>query len=428
MRLQIKNFAKIKEADITLDGITVIAGENNTGKSTVGKILNSYFKAFKEYPIQINSQRDRRISNFIINYVYINDSELNSNNSIDELKQRVFLYLSDKSEKNYQSIINVCRDDVCHNSDYFDIEEAKKLISDIVKVSEISDISILSSIVNSKFSSAFNNQINNINNQVESELVISIKKSVSRIVFKNNLCTEINLPIRIVNSSFFIDNPNTLNNLTNNNIRAKSQNNFVFRLFRDNLFSSFSDEGQPDFISKIIANDKLNEIYHLLENTGIGSIEKQENGHYIYNSKNLSQPLEILNLSMGLKSFVLLKSLLQENAIKEKDILIFDEPEIHLHPAWQIIYAQLLVLLQVTFDLTLVITSHSPYFIDAINLYAAKYDALKNCNFYLSEMEDNQVTFKNVTNNIDKIYEKLADPFDTLDTLRYELQEEGKLC
>lgn len=37
MRLEIKNFAKIKEADITLDGITVIAGENNTGKSTVVK-------------------------------------------------------------------------------------------------------------------------------------------------------------------------------------------------------------------------------------------------------------------------------------------------------------------------------------------------------------------------------------------------------
>lgn len=43
-------------------------------------------------------------------------------------------------------------------------------------------------------------------------------------------------------------------------------------------------------------------------------------------------------------------------------------------------------------------------------------------------MENNEVTFNDVTNEIDKIYEKLADPFDTLDTLRYELQEEGKLC
>lgn len=35
MKLNIKNFAKIKEADIVIDGITVIAGENNTGKSTI---------------------------------------------------------------------------------------------------------------------------------------------------------------------------------------------------------------------------------------------------------------------------------------------------------------------------------------------------------------------------------------------------------
>lgn len=39
MRLQIENFAKIAKADINIDGITVIAGENNTGKSTIGKAL-----------------------------------------------------------------------------------------------------------------------------------------------------------------------------------------------------------------------------------------------------------------------------------------------------------------------------------------------------------------------------------------------------
>ena len=39
MKLSINNFAKIKQADIIIDGITVIAGENNTGKSTVGKVL-----------------------------------------------------------------------------------------------------------------------------------------------------------------------------------------------------------------------------------------------------------------------------------------------------------------------------------------------------------------------------------------------------
>jgi len=39
MELQLKNIGMIKEANVKLDGLTVIAGENDTGKSTVGKAL-----------------------------------------------------------------------------------------------------------------------------------------------------------------------------------------------------------------------------------------------------------------------------------------------------------------------------------------------------------------------------------------------------
>lgn len=57
MKLNIKNFAKIKEADIIVDGITVIAGENNTGKSTVGKILFSLFNALSDIDEKIFEER-----------------------------------------------------------------------------------------------------------------------------------------------------------------------------------------------------------------------------------------------------------------------------------------------------------------------------------------------------------------------------------
>ena len=43
MELSIRDFAKIQQADIVIDGITVIAGENNTGKSTVGNILGKNY-------------------------------------------------------------------------------------------------------------------------------------------------------------------------------------------------------------------------------------------------------------------------------------------------------------------------------------------------------------------------------------------------
>jgi AAA15 family ATPase/GTPase len=39
MFLNIKGIGKISDSQIKMDGITVIAGENNTGKSTFGKAL-----------------------------------------------------------------------------------------------------------------------------------------------------------------------------------------------------------------------------------------------------------------------------------------------------------------------------------------------------------------------------------------------------
>ena len=61
MKLSIKNFAKIKNADITIDGITVIAGENNTGKSTVGKILFSLFNSLSNVNEKILEERLKEI-------------------------------------------------------------------------------------------------------------------------------------------------------------------------------------------------------------------------------------------------------------------------------------------------------------------------------------------------------------------------------
>lgn len=44
MRLYLHHVGAIADADIRLDGITVLAGENNTGKSTIGKALYAIIK------------------------------------------------------------------------------------------------------------------------------------------------------------------------------------------------------------------------------------------------------------------------------------------------------------------------------------------------------------------------------------------------
>ena len=61
MRVEISNLAKIKKLNAKVDGITVIAGENNTGKSTVGKVLFALFNSTVDLQKRVMNYRKNRI-------------------------------------------------------------------------------------------------------------------------------------------------------------------------------------------------------------------------------------------------------------------------------------------------------------------------------------------------------------------------------
>jgi len=61
MNLKLENIGIVKKADINLDGLTVIAGENDTGKSTVGKALYSIIKSISNNG---KLSKDNLINNF----------------------------------------------------------------------------------------------------------------------------------------------------------------------------------------------------------------------------------------------------------------------------------------------------------------------------------------------------------------------------
>ncbi|MDO9795263.1 AAA family ATPase, partial [Glaesserella parasuis] len=49
MRLVIDKFGIINKASIDINGLTVICGENDTGKSTIGKLIFSLIKSSQKY-------------------------------------------------------------------------------------------------------------------------------------------------------------------------------------------------------------------------------------------------------------------------------------------------------------------------------------------------------------------------------------------
>ena len=91
-----------------------------------------------------------------------------------------------------------------------------------------------------------------------------------------------------------------------------------------------------------------------------------------------------------------------------KDVLILDEPEIHLHPQWQVLYAEIVVLLQKAFDLTVVVTTHS-YFFCCDRCIFKEIWANERHKILFVEYEQGNAAFEDVSDNTEKIYRLMAE-------------------
>ncbi|MDQ7084941.1 MAG: hypothetical protein Q9M36_08405 [Sulfurovum sp.] len=59
MKLKLNNIGIIKEAEIKIDGLTVIAGKNDSGKSTVGKVLFTLIKTISQSNADVQEYKNR---------------------------------------------------------------------------------------------------------------------------------------------------------------------------------------------------------------------------------------------------------------------------------------------------------------------------------------------------------------------------------
>lgn len=429
MLLKIENLGMIDRANIEVNGITIIAGDNNTGKSTIGKALFAIFNALCNSEEKIKDLRGQELNENIqhICMDYFDKEEyINIGLSLGmQLSNQIMYNKNVNIEDEIKSIINHYQVEISEES-LSDLQI--KIKNSVDKIMNVSETDLQKEFLQRYFLEVFNEQINslfNVNSTMD--IVLTIKNRDIKIKFCNDRCIELEVPYKILHEAFYIDDPFIIDSLNINSLSMPFYIGKNISVGQEHLINSikkykYNRLKNKNIFASLFAEKSLEEIFAILNDVVEGNILFQDNNISLQ-SKKFNKPININNLSTGLKAFVILKILLERNILKEKDVLILDEPEIHLHPKWQMQYAQIIVLLQKFFDLSIIVTTHSADFLAAIEYYAKKHKNIDKCKFYLAKNEDNFNTFVDVTNETEEIYKQMFIPKFHLDELNYELEE-----
>lgn len=315
MELHLKNIGTLQEANIKIDGLTIIAGENGTGKSTLSKAL---FALIKSENLTYLEEKER----FTTRLNLLFEDNVSQNGSMCLLD-------NDKQEIVYAHIIE-------------------------------------------------KNHINAFKRITPQE--------------NNFLCdaTLIQSPIVLDIVNFDITFPYLMNDLCDK-------------------ISKPSPLPQNEHQIKI-----TEEIEHIIE----GKFQ-QENGKFFFHQSIATKTLkiEMTNTDCGIKSFGLLQFLNENSFLNAKTCLILDNVEAYLHPKWQLEMAKIIVHL-VKNGMTILVNSHSPYIIEALQKYSEL--AKINSNFYIAQDHKIEQIEGSNSKTLAQIFKKFAEPFDVFEQMDSE--------
>ena len=375
-------------------------------------IFSSFYKINEQIAIEKQESIEKVIFNSFLDSMYQYNmgyldpfyNEEKEKENIKKVSKKIvntFENIKDDTELKYY-LINTLNKII-----YSDANASNYKIDEIVKILRITNDRIGEIAILKRLLKEFNNQINNIYSEAEAEMELIIKDKSLKIVIEDNKIKDLREDIYVNTEVFYIDDPHIVDEL-----EEISMEKIKFS-HRGQLIENLLNVEKESVINELLAEDRWEKINDKLNDIIQGKFTRKKNGRsFFYEEKNGYEKINVKNLSMGLKVFTIIKLLIQNNSLKENGTIILDEPEIHLHPEWQIKFAELIVLLQKEFGMHILLTTHSPYFLKAIQVYSKKYEISDKCKYYMSELDGEQAILVDKTSKTDDLLYKLAISFE----------------
>lgn len=423
MKLILENIGMLQHAEISLRKLCVIAGENDNGKSTIGKIVFCIVKAINRYREDLQESKEFWV---------------------DEKKSEIFFRLREGIRPTGPEVMDVLKSLRMSSRHRLSAEEQLAAIDESIQrvfdLAEFEPNDRQEVLALRDEIQAMLDQPENIKQSIENALnkVFASEFDASlllqgttrgRIQLLENDLTLIDLvvtddgvrligevePVALKDATF-IDSPLILNN---HDVLARSQTLLdVDQRRSGRLGLPFTTLHTKDLFDKlrtpVLPLDLLSTDDTMSTNRVLADLEALIDGEVAYDKterdfvfrRPSGAAISIKNTASGIKVFGLLKILVANEFVTKDTILIFDEPENHLHPKWQLKLAQALLKL-VESGVYVLVSSHSPYLIEALKRGVDRAGLGNEARFALAQ--DKRI---NDEDRLSDIFSVLAQPFE----------------
>jgi energy-coupling factor transporter ATP-binding protein EcfA2 len=416
MKLILENIGMLKHAEITLRNLCVIAGENDNGKSTLGKIVFCIVKAINRYKEDLQESKEFLAGEKTVEIYFrlrdglkpIGPDELDVLRSLrmasthrmaaaeqlqalDETIERVFALAEFEPES--KAKISALRDEFQTLMDQpEDINQSIENAFNKVFTSEFDGSLLLQGATEGRIQ------------LIENELAL-----IDLHVTGNGVRLQGEAEPIALKDATFIESPLILNN---HDLLARSQTLLDMDQRRSGRVGvPFTTLHSKDLFDKLRTPVLPFDIFGQEKAVFFDEIQAVIDGEIAYDRqgrdfvfKRRGESLSIKNTASGIKVFGLLQILIGNEFVAKNTVLIFDEPENHLHPIWQLKLAQMLLKL-VEKGVYVMVSSHSPYLIEALKRDADRAKLTDQARFCLAKnrtIEDKD--------SLSEIFEVLAAP------------------
>lgn len=411
---KLSNYHAIEDANITLDGITILSGENGSGKSTISRWLYYLIRGTNEYEMFVEKEAISEIRS-MLDSIRRASMILDFDNAIRSTQTRqVLSEIWNVGIESYQDKFNSIVDSFVDS--LFEELSSRRSVNTALK--RLSTIFQLELTKDDNIDSILNKISYQLHRDYQKTLLYTIEQKKKRDTpsltkFIRNIASpgdgwpnefslyEDNLPL--INKKEFRE-PAMLNRAiyygTQRTMDSLDYNSEFDKMLRKPL-------SERPIIPGAIRMRIQSTINGTITYEDVSSLLMDEPGLYYHRRiDNLRIPLK--QAATGITSFAYLLQLLNNGYLQKDTLLIIDEPEAHLHPQWIVEYAKLLVLLNKKNGMKILISSHNPDMVSALQSISRKEGIIDSVHFYVAQKQngkDFRYIYKDLGTDIGDIFD-----------------------